>query len=131
MPDLKEFLKSQEGKDKFDYNKFMEIYKSVPEEQQKEFLKSMNSTDSFNIENYKSQIENNLQYKCVIESYKNLYKDIPKEKQIEILLKSIESEDGIKDFFGNIVKNISNCDSENARQLAKQTVDEYRRQRGL
>ena len=131
MPDLKEFLKSQEGKDKFDYNKFMEIYKSVPEEQQKEFLKSMNSTDSFNLENYKSQIENNLQYKCVIESYKNLYKDIPKEKQIEILLKSIESEDGIKEFFGNIVKNISNCDSENARQLAKQTVDEYRRQRGL
>jgi hypothetical protein len=126
MTDFNSFLKMQgyEEGGNFDFKKFQEMYGKfnlLPENQRNEILKSMQSSQA---EKY-NQLENNLSFKCFQESYNNLYKDVPQEKQTELLMKSIQSEDGIKEYFGNIIKNMQTYDSENTRNLVKQTVEEY------
>ncbi len=128
--DFNQFLKGQNCQVNFDFKKFQEMYSQfnlLPENEKNEMLKNMEPSQEEKAKQIK-ELENNLGFKCFQESYNNLYKDVSPEKQAEILTQSIQSEEGIKDYFGNIIKNMQKYDSENTRNLVKQTVEEYIKQ---
>lgn len=126
--DYNKLLKMKGYEGILDFNKIQEINSEInllPEKQKKEVLDSMKSHFSKMVNERKSEIESNLAYKCFIESHENMYKDIPKEKQIEELKESIKSEESIKEYFGNIIKNMNSYDSENKKELVKQAVGNF------